>query len=153
MGLGHSARTAGGQPPAAPRGAAARQRIEIGSEWVTIRRDICGIEARVNVPTHSYRGVTLRKAGGLYELALSHMDASLEVVITRTGDDSDLIALWRDYARMLDLPLLAEDGRGRLLPMEAWPSEHPFARRRGSPLKNRRTRFQANRAMGASPAG
>lgn len=150
MGLGHSARTAGGRPPAAPCGAAARQHIEIGSEWVTIRRDICGIEARVNVPTQSYRGVTLRTAGGLYELALSHMDSSLEVVITRTGDDSDLIALWRDYARMLSLPLLAEDGCGRLLPMEAGLSDGPFARRRGAPLKNRRTRFATRRAMPAA---
>jgi len=151
MGLGHSAMAAGGRPPAAPRGAAdAPRSVDIGSEWITIRRSISGIEAQVNVPTQSYRGVTLRAAGGGFELALAHIDASLEVVITRTADDRDLVALWRGYARMLSLPLLAEDRQGRLHAMEAWGNDGPFARRRGSPLKNRRARFLATRRPGAA---
>jgi hypothetical protein len=145
------------QLPAAAAGgrasAASERRVEIGSEWITIRRDISGIASRVNVPTQSYRGVTLRAAGGGYELALSHVDASLDIVIKRMADDSELIALWRRYARMLSLPLLAEDQRGRLQAMEAGACGGPFARRRGSPLKTRRARFLARRKPGAPLIG
>lgn len=145
MGPVHSAVAAGGKPPAVPGAAEAQRSFDIGSQWITIRRSICGIEACVNVPTQSYRGVTLRAAGRGYELALTHADASLDVLIARTQDDSDMVALWRGYARMLSLPLLAEDGGGRLHAMEAWRADGPFARRRGSPLKNRRSRFSAAR--------
>ncbi len=157
MSAGHST------PAADARASAARvprrdddSRVEIGSEWITIRRNISGIAARVNVPTQSYRGITLRAArdGGPFELALAHMDANLEVVIARTEDDSDLIALWRSYGRMLALPLLAEDGRGRLQAIQATGCENPFPRRHGSPLKNRRPRFLARRMIGrADPGG
>lgn len=153
MARGHSAMAAGGRPPAVSCGAAeGRRSVEIGSEWITIRRDISGIEARVNVPTQSYRGVALRAAGGGFEIALAHMDGSLEVVIARMADDADLIARWRGYGRMLSLPLLAEDERGRLQAMEATGADGPFPRRRGSPLKNRRARFLANRKVGAAAA-
>ncbi len=148
---GHSTPAAGARAPAARvQTEDEERRVEIGSEWITIRRDICGIAARVNVPTQSYRGITLRAArdGLPFELALTHVDASLEVVIARTEDDSDLIALWRHYGRSLGLPLLAEDSRGRLQAMEARGDDGPFPRRHGSPLKNRRPRFLARRKVG-----
>lgn len=153
MTAGHSSLAAGGFSPAVQGITTAGDRcVEIGSDWITIRRDICGIEARVNVPTQSYRGIVLRapRDGAPFELALAHMDASLEVLIARTHDDSDLIAVWRDYGRMLALPLLAEDARGRMLAMEAGNGDGPFPRRHGSPLKNRRPRFLARRKPGAS---
>jgi Family of unknown function (DUF6101) len=123
------------------------KRVEISADWMCIRRRIAGLETRVNVPTQSYRGVNLRATaeGGLFEIVLLHMDASLEIVLTRTADDSDVIALWRDYARMLALPLLIEDNFGRLQPMEDHAHLTPFPRRHGSPLKNRRPRFLARR--------
>ena len=151
MTAGHSSLAAGGFTPAVQGiTTAGDRRVEIGSDWITIRRDICGIEARVNVPTQSYRGIVLRapREGRPFELALTHIDSSLEVVIARTHDDSDLIATWRGYGRMLALPLLAEDARGRLQAMEAGGGEAPFARRHGSPLKNRRPRFLARRKTG-----
>ena len=156
MSAGHSSLAAGGFPPAVQGTTTADdRRVEIGAEWVTIRRDICGIEARVNVPTQSYRGIVLRAAreGRPFELALTHFDASLEVVIARTDDDSDLIADWRCYGRMLALPLLAEDAKGRLQAMEAGVGEGPFGRRHGSPLKNRRPRFLARRKVGETAFG
>ena len=125
-------------------------RSELSSEWICIRRHIAGLETRVNVPTQSYRGVNLRSgaAGDLFEIVLLHMDPSLEIVLARTGDDTDIIALWRDHARTLCLPLLIEDKQGRLQPVEDASSPHPFARRYGSPLKNRRPRFLSRRHTG-----
>jgi hypothetical protein len=126
------------------------KRVEISSEWICIRRRIAGLETRVNVPTQSYRGVTLRAVAeaGLFEIVLLHMDASLEIVLTRTPDDTDVIALWRNYGQKLSLPLLVEDASGRLQPVEDGRHRGPFPRRHGSPLKNRRPRFLARRKTG-----
>jgi Family of unknown function (DUF6101) len=125
------------------------KRVEISADWICIRRHIAGLETWVNVPTPSYRGVNLRAIteGGLFEIVLLHMDASLEIVLTRTADDTDVIAQWRGYARTLALPLLVEDNHGHLQPMEDHARFNPFPRRRGSPLKNRRPRFLARRDM------
>jgi Family of unknown function (DUF6101) len=128
------------------------KRVEISTDWICIRRRIAGLETWVNVPTQSYRGVNLRSIaeGGLFEIVLLHMDASLEIVLTRTSDDTDVIALWRDYARTLALPLLIEDSHGRLQPLEDHGHLSPFPRRHGSPLKNRRPRFLTRRTMAIS---
>ena len=125
------------------------KRVEISADWICIRRRIAGLETRVNVPTQSYRGVNLRAIAeaGLFEIVLLHMDASLEIVLTRTADDTDVSALWRDYSRTLALPLLVEDNQGRLQPMEDHGHRSPFPRRLGSPLKNRRPRFLACRTV------
>jgi Family of unknown function (DUF6101) len=130
------------------------KRVEISADWICIRRRIAGLETRVNVPTQSYRGVNLRSIaeGGLFEIVLLHMDASLEIVLTRTADDTDVIALWRDYARTLALPLLVEDNHGRLQPLEDHARLNPFPRRHGSPLKNRRPRFLACRSASSLQA-
>jgi hypothetical protein len=131
------------------------KRVEISAEWVCIRRRIADLETWVNVPTSSYRGVTLRAAqtGSLYEMVLLHMDPSLEVVLSRTPDDTDIIALWRSYGRALSLPLLAEDQSGRLQQIEDAGHAGPFSRRLGSPLKSRRPRFLARRRIGITTDG
>jgi Family of unknown function (DUF6101) len=126
-----------------------RKMVEISDEWICIRRRIAGLDTWVNIPTASYRGVTLRAAGTqLFEIVIMHMDASLEIVLTRTSDDTDIIALWRSYAATLRLPLLIEDQNGRLQPVDSSISRRSVERRLGSPLKNRRPRFLATRKVG-----
>jgi Family of unknown function (DUF6101) len=126
------------------------QRISVDREWIRISRRIAGLETWVNVPTASYRGVTLRSADdtGQYEIVLLHMDPSLELVLSRAKDDSDIIALWRRFASTLDLPLLVEDGEGRLQTVSDGMTAGPYERRNGSPLKGRRPRFLSRRRMG-----
>ncbi len=163
MGKGHPAMAKHGRAPgqnasgdAASAGAvcSGRKDVGIGVEWICIRRRIADIETWVNVPTSSYRGITLRSvaSGDLYEVVLLHMDPSLEVILLRTKDDTDIIALWRGYGRMLRLPLLAEDQSGRLQPI-ADGDNGPFPRRLGSPLKSRRPRFLACRRPGSLAEG
>jgi Family of unknown function (DUF6101) len=123
--------------------------VEISAEWICIRRRIAGLETWVNVPTQSYRGVTLRAAeGGLFEIVLLHVDPSLDLALSRAPDDTDVIALWRSYGRMMGLPLLAEDQDGRLQPMQPEPVTAVAPRRMGSPLRVRRPRFLARRHVG-----
>jgi hypothetical protein len=126
------------------------KRVEVSAERVRIQRRIAGLDTWVNVPTSSYRGVTLRAAQAvdLYEIALLHMDPGLAVVLSRMPDDTDMIALWRSYGRALSLPLLAEDQCGRLQPIQDEAQHGPFCRRSGSPLKSRRPRFLAQRRSG-----
>jgi Family of unknown function (DUF6101) len=128
------------------------QRVAISSEWICIRRKIAGLETWVNVPTPSYRGVNLRAVveGNAIEIVLLHMDPSLEIVLARTSDDTDVIALWRSYARMLSLPLLVEDTEGRLQTVEDSTTQRSFERRFGSALKYRRPRFLSRRIVGIS---
>jgi hypothetical protein len=128
------------------------KRVEISTDWICIRRRIAGMDTWVNVPTASYRGVTLKAIaeGGMFEIVLVHMDPSLEIILSRTSDDTDIIALWRSYARTLALPLLIEDRDGRLQPVDDTMTHAPFERRSGSPLKDRRPRFLARRQPGST---
>jgi hypothetical protein len=127
------------------------QKIAVDRELIRISRRIAGLETWVNVPTPSYRGVTLRSSNhaGQYEIVLLHIDPSLELVLSRAHDDSDIIALWRRYAATLDLPLLVEDSEGRLQTVSDGMTNGPFERRNGSPMKGRRPRFLSRRRVGS----
>jgi Family of unknown function (DUF6101) len=126
------------------------QQIVVHADFIRIQRRIAGLETVVNVPTQSYRGITLRTSDreGDFEIALVHLDPSLELVLARTRDDSDIIALWRRFAATLDLPLLVEDRDGRLQAVENTTTCGPFERRNGSALKGRRPRFLNCRRVG-----
>jgi hypothetical protein len=133
-------------------GAEAR-RIEIGDGAIRICRRIAGLDAWVNVPVKSYRGVTLRvAASGQFEIVLLHVDPALDLVLARAPDDRDVIALWRGYGRSIGLPLLVEDSAGRLQPVEDKAATAGVSRRLRSPLRHRRPRFLARRAMGRDVA-
>lgn len=150
MSIGLTTAAAGDTSAAVLHAGGAAPSVEFGPERICIRRRLAGVEALVNVPTASYRGVALRALGraGPYEIALLHADPSLELVLARTADDTDLIALWRGYGRRLSLTLLVEDGDGRLRTVEAGAADRPFPRRRGAPLRHRRPRFLARRKTG-----
>jgi hypothetical protein len=130
------------------------RRIEIGGEAIRICRRIAGLDTWVNVPLRSYRGVTLRVAAtGQCEIALLHVDPALDLVLARAPDDRDVIAVWRGYGRMIDLPLLVEDAAGRLQPITDRPAAVGARRRAGSALRNRRPRFLARRVVGRTMVG
>jgi hypothetical protein len=124
--------------------------VHVDGEWVTIRRQIAGMATQVNVPTSSYRGVTLRSSdpNAGFEIALLHMDANLDVILEACTDDTNLIAVWRTYARDLGLPLLIADQDGRLQPVQETAGRMGVARRGGSPLRHRRPRFLSRRQTG-----
>lgn len=128
------------------------KRVRVSSEWVSLERELGGLQIMVNVPTGSFRGVGLRASpeAGTYEIILLHIDPSLEVILARAEDDTDVIARWRALGAMLGLPLLVEDDVGRLMPIQDHGVIVPVARRGGSPLKHRRPRFLARRTVGSA---
>lgn len=124
------------------------QHIAFGREWVTISRRIAGLETSVNVPTHSYRGMVLQAFGeGSFRIVMRHVDPGLDVTLAEAPDDCEVIADWRAYGRLTGLPLLVEDDEGRVREIADERPCQSVNRRYGSPLKLRRPRFLATRAM------
>jgi hypothetical protein len=125
------------------------QRVAFGRDVVTVSRRIAGLETKVNIPTSSFRGVTLKAAhDGSFDIVLLHVDPGLSVPLSHAPDDADVIASWREFGRLTGLPLLVEDAEGRLQPMVEERPARPALRRRGSPLRMRRPRFLAQRIAG-----
>lgn len=142
-GPGHARPGPNGHPCPLPAPGAAT----VTRDHVLIKRRIAGIDARVRVHVQSYRGVTLSALqtaeGPLFRIELVHRDPALTVILHEAADDETLIALWRQHAADLGLPLLVEGPDGRIAPMA--PQLGPFSRRFGHPLSKRRPRFLARR--------
>ncbi len=65
-------------------------------------------------------------------------------------DGTDVIALWRRFGQMMNLPLFAVSAEGQLEAFSFAPGEITHPRRGGSPLSGRRTRFARKRKMPVS---
>jgi hypothetical protein len=129
------------------------QRIAFSRQWVTIARRIAGLETSVNVPTQSYRGVALQAFGaGGFRVVMRHVDPGLDVALAEACDDSDVIADWRRFGSLTGLPLLVEDADGATREIADGRGSPPAPRRYGSPLRQRRPRFLAMRAVGRERA-
>ncbi|MFJ5369951.1 DUF6101 family protein [Bosea sp. CER48] len=105
--------------------------------------------------TASWRGVALRLANPTgdddrFELALTAGDG--RSVVVATADESDAVALWRDFGRASGLPLLLETADGAV--SEPFPQIGRVAlgpvriRRRHGLLNGRRPRFLTRRKTG-----
>jgi hypothetical protein len=128
------------------------------SRQVTLRRDsiviarrLAGIDMRVNVPLSAYTGVALSvethcDGSVSYRLMLAHRDADLNAVLFETDDDTNIVALWRAFARDLGLPGLVETAPGQFERADA--GRHQPMRRRNAALTGRRPRFLSRRRMG-----
>lgn len=105
--------------------------------------------------TANWRGVALRLANPTgdddrFELALTAGDG--RSVVVATADESDAVALWRDFGRASGLPLLLETADGAV--SEPFPQIGRVAlgpvriRRRHGLLNGRRPRFLTRRKTG-----
>ena len=140
-----------------PRADGRRRMVRLDGDKVAIDRVVGGVFMRVTVPTSAYRGVALRVIDGrdngfAYEIRLVHADPDLGVTLAETGDDSDIQAEWRLWARALGLPALVGRSEGcdepdqQLLGRVAIRPSKP--RRRGKTILARRPRFLARRKLG-----
>jgi hypothetical protein len=135
-----------------------RREVEVSAERVTIRRRLKGIDMRLSLAVSSYRGVALclrpAQDGRLaYQVRLIHRDSDLSVLLDEAADDTDIIADWRLWARVLGRPALVEREIGQFELVSADPEavERSGAlTRRPRPVK-RRPRFLARRKAGRWP--
>lgn len=67
-------------------------------------------------------------------------------------DGTDIIALWRRFGQVMNLPLFAVSAEGQLEAFVMAPGGTSYPRRGGSPLSGRRTRFARKRRVPLRPA-
>jgi len=136
-----------------PRADGGQRRITLCADTIGIDRSLAGVRMKLALPVRAYRGVALSVVEGAketwYRVALDHADPDLRVTLAENRDPEALVAEWRGWAKFFRLPRLAQgvdeiwvalDGRlGELLLGAAQP------RKRGWPLKRRRSRMSAFR--------
>jgi hypothetical protein len=134
-----------------PRADGGQRRVTLGADTIGIDRSLSGVRMKLALPVRAYRGVSLSviegAQGAVYRLALDHADPELGVTLAESRDPEALVAEWRGWAKYFRLPRLAQgmgafwvalDGRlGDLVLGPVQP------RKRGWPLKHRRSRISA----------
>jgi hypothetical protein len=140
-----------------PRADGGRRHITLGANTIGIDRSLSGIRMKLALPVRAFRGVALAVVEGahgtFYRVALDHVDPDLRVTLNEGVNPEALVAEWRGWAKYFRLPRLAQgagefwvalDGRlGELVLGRVQP------RKRGWPLKARRSRISASRKAGA----
>ncbi|MCW2286105.1 hypothetical protein M2323_003942 [Rhodoblastus acidophilus] len=136
-----------------PRADGGQRRVTLGADTIGIDRSLAGVRMKLALPVRAFRGVTLSVVEGAretwYRVELDHSDPDLRVTLAENRDPEALVAEWRGWAKFFGLPRLAQgtddcrvalDGRlGALVLGAAQP------RKRGWPLKRRRSRMSAFR--------
>ncbi len=132
-----------------------RRDIAISDTHVTINRKVGGVDMHLALAVSAYQGVALCLQAGqgdtlVYQVRLVHPDPELTVVLDEALDDRNIIADWRLWARVLNLPALVERELGRHEVAEATPDScdaDMVLPRRPRPLKTRPS-FLSRRKMG-----
>jgi hypothetical protein len=140
-----------------PRADSGRREIAVTAESIAIDRCVAGVRMRLSLPARSFRGVALalqQGARGLsYRVALIHADSEFDVALAEADNERDAARDWLAWARILRLPRLARGLGGGEAMVENRFGEIRAAtvqpRRRGWPLKCRRSAISARRKAGA----
>jgi hypothetical protein len=136
--------------PASDAGADGQIRqVEIDRERVTVRRAVRGIPMKVGLAVSAYRGVSLRLQqgeageGATIAVTLEHDDRALSVPLFAAADFDDVIAVWKAWARVLQLPLLLVERSGVI--REAFPRLGAVEIDRPTPRRRRRSALRRRR--------
>lgn len=132
------------------------RQISITAQGVAIERCVAGVRMRLHAPAQCFRGVALAllegERGYFYRVALVHADPELDIVLAETDSERDIARAWRDWAQFFGLPRYAR-GESREVLVErrfgALAANRVQPRRRGWPLKARRSLLSGRRALGA----
>jgi hypothetical protein len=134
-----------------------QRRVSVAAEGVSIDRRVAGIAMRLALPIGCFRGVSLslleNARGSFYRVALDHPDPELRVTLAESASESEIAPEWKAWAGFFGLPRIAlAPGQDPLFPdsrLGGTPvigEVHP--RKRGWPLKSRRSAFSGQRAAG-----
>ena len=136
----------------------AEREVSIGRRDIVIARRYRGVGMRINVKVRSFNGVvlSLRPAAAgrdCYRVSLWHRDPDLGIILYEAGDDRDIVARWKDWARFLDLPSFIERAPGIFENAETRLGDvaigsAPSPRRRGAHIAQRRGRGRLRRKLG-----
>lgn len=139
-----------------PRADGGQRQIFIAADEIAIDRRVAGVRMRLALPIRAFRGVSLAllqgARGSFYRVALDHSDPDLRVTLAESPNESDIAPEWRAWAQFFQLPRLTVSPGGNLVLLDrrlgalALGAVQP--RKRGWPLKHRRSRISALRKPG-----
>ena len=139
-----------------PRADNGLREIAVAPDAIAIDRRVGGVRMRLAVPVSNYRGVALSLREGargfVYRVALVHADAELDVVLAESHSEDEAGREWRAWAQALSLPLLTRTAAGEAMVENRFgeiAAREIQPRRRGWPLKGRRSMISARRTSGA----
>jgi hypothetical protein len=139
-----------------PRADGGQRRVSLAAHAVSIDRRVAGVAMRLALPIGCFRGVSLalleNARGFFYRVALDHADPELAVTLAESASESDIAPEWKAWARFFNLPrmtlapgqspVVLDRRLGELVLGAVQP------RKRGWPLKNRRSAISARRIAG-----
>lgn len=140
-----------------PRADGGQRQVSIAADRISIDRRVAGVAMRLALPIGCFRGVSLalceNARGAFYRVALDHADPELAVVLAESDLESEIAPEWRAWAKFFQLPRMTlapgespvflDRRLGALAVGDAQP------RKRGWPLKHRRSAMSARRDAGA----
>jgi hypothetical protein len=140
-----------------PRADNGQREISISAEAIAIDRRVGGVKMRFCLPAPSFRGVALSvfeaARGFIYRIALVHSDPELDVVLAESENEADICRDWLSWSKFLRLPRLTSSAGGGVAVVSRRFGEVEAGevkpRRRGWPLKGRRSMISARRLCGA----
>ncbi|MCI4677687.1 DUF6101 family protein [Rhodoblastus acidophilus] len=145
-----------------PRADSGKREVGVAAEAIAIDRCVAGVRMRLSVPVRSFRGVVLAlhqsARGLLYRVILAHADPELDLVLAEAENEKDIAPDWLAWAQFFRLPRLARSAQGDASLVEGRLVEGRLGevrtgtvqpRRRGWPLKERRSAMSARRKAGA----
>jgi hypothetical protein len=140
-----------------PRADGGQRQILIAADSIAIDRRVAGVRMRLALPIGAFRGVSLammeNARGPFYRVALDHADPDLIVTLAESASEREIAPEWKAWAQFFHLPRLALGPGARVVVLDrrlgalALGAVQP--RKRGWPLKNRRSRMSASRKAGA----
>lgn len=135
-----------------------QRRVSVAAEYVSIDRRVAGIAMRLALPIGCFRGVSLsvlENAGGwFYRVALEHADPELGVTLAESASESEIAPEWKAWAGFFGLPRIAPTQGQRPVFLDCGQGTPVTggipSRKRGWPLKRRRSAISGRRFAGPS---
>lgn len=140
-----------------PRADGGQRQISIAADAIAIDRRVGGVAMRLALPVKSFRGVSLalleNDRGAFYRVVLDHADPDLRVTLAELVHEREIGGEWRAWAEFFQLPRIAFGPGGGVIAVDlrlgALDLGAVQPRKRGWPMKGRRSAISAKRTAGA----
>jgi hypothetical protein len=139
-----------------PRADSGQRQISIAADAIAIDRRVAGVRMRLALPIGAFRGVSLalveNARGSFYRVALDHRDPDLAVTLAEATNEREIVAEWKAWAQFFQLPRLKPGPDQKLVVLDSSLGAVVLGvvqpRKRGWPLKQRRSKISGLRKQG-----
>ncbi|MGO9942203.1 MAG: DUF6101 family protein [Rhodoblastus sp.] len=139
-----------------PRADGGQRQISIAADAIAIDRRVAGVRMRLALPIRAFRGVSLAMVenahGCFYRVTLDHRDPDLTVTLAEARSENEIAPEWKAWAQFFQLPRLTLGLDQKMTVLDRSLGELALGavqpRKRGWPLKQRRSKISAFRKAG-----